>query len=92
VTKKRVVITDYVDYRARTRGFDVNDIESIVKHTEERYFDVETHRLVAIGRSNEKLVVIPYEESDEVCTPVTVHAVTRKQIRFRVNTGRFVYE
>ena len=90
--QKRVVITDYVAYRAETRGFDLRDVESMVRYTEERYFDVQTRRLVAVGHCGEKLVVVPYEESDEELIPVTVHAVTRQQIRFRVNTGRFVYE
>ena len=36
------------------------------------------------------LVVIPYERSDNVVAPVTIHAITRQQIRFRVKTGRFV--
>lgn len=88
---KRVIITEYVTYRARTRGFDIQDVEAIVRHSEERFFDVETHRLVAVGRSANRLVMIPYEETDEEVVPVTIHAVTRQQIRFRVNTGRFIH-
>ena len=89
--RKRVIITDYVTYRAHTRGFDIQDVESIVRHSEERFFDVETRRLVAVGRSANKLVMIPYEESDQELIPVTIHMVTRQQIRFRVNTGRFIH-
>jgi hypothetical protein len=91
VDRKRIIITDYVTYRARSRGFDIQDIESIVRHSEERFFDTETHRLVAVGRSANRLVMIPYEENDEEVVPVTVHAVTRQQIRFRVSTGRFIH-
>jgi hypothetical protein len=39
-----------------------------------------------------KLVLIPYEETDTKITPVTVHATTRQQIKFRINTGRFKHE
>jgi hypothetical protein len=91
VERKRIIITDYVTHRARTRGFDIQDIESIVRHSEEPFFDTETHRLVAVGRSAKRLVMIPYEENDEEVVPVTVHAVTRQQIRFRVSTGRFTH-
>ena len=46
--QKDIVISDYVLYRARTRGFSIQDIQSIVRYSEERYFDVETRRLVAV--------------------------------------------
>jgi hypothetical protein len=36
--------------------------------------------------------MIAYESVGEEITPVTVHAVTRQQIRFRVQTGRFTHE
>jgi len=34
--QKNVVISDYVSYRAHTRGFTIEDIESIVRYSEER--------------------------------------------------------
>lgn len=89
--QKNVVISDYVSYRAHTRGFTIEDIESIVRYSEERYFDVETRRLVAVGHSGNRIVMIPYEENEKELIPVTIHAVTRQQIRFRVHTGRFMY-
>ena len=89
--QKDIVISDYVFYRAHTRGFSIEDIQSIVRYSEERYFDVETRRLVAVGHSSNRIVMIPYEENEKELIPVTIHAVTRQQIRFRVNTGRFMY-
>ena len=89
--QKNVAISDYMVYRARTRGFTIKDIESIVRYSDERYFDVETRRLVAVGHSGNRLVMIPYEENDTELIPVTVHTVTRQQIRFRVNAGRLIY-
>jgi hypothetical protein len=88
---KRFVVTEYMQYRANTRGFDVKAVESIVRYSDERYFDVETRRYVAIGVHRGTTVVIPYEETEADLTAVTVHAITRQQIRFRVNSGRFIY-
>jgi hypothetical protein len=35
--------------------------------------------------------MIPYEEDETTLTPVTIHATTRQQIKFRLNTGRLNY-
>lgn len=86
---KDVILTDYLKYRAKLRSFDLGIVEEIVRFSTERYFDTETGRNVAVGMHRDKLVAVPYEEDDAGYTPVTVHAITRQQIRFRVNTGRF---
>jgi hypothetical protein len=48
----------------------------------------------SIGRHNDILVMIPYEETEnqdeKLIMPVTVHATSRQQIKFRLNSGRFV--
>lgn len=87
---KKFITTDYLVYRCNTRNFELAKIEFIVKHSSERYFDTETRRKVVIGNYNGILVLIPYEEDDDFIKPITVHAISRKQIRFRLNTGRFV--
>jgi hypothetical protein len=79
-------------YRARSRGFDLDKIEHVVRYSSERYTDTETGRPVAVGRHDDILVLVPYERGEDAITPVTVHAITRQQIRFRLRTGRFVYE
>jgi hypothetical protein len=79
-------------YRARLRGFDLDQVEHIVRYSSERYADTETERLVAVGRHDSTLVLVPYERDENTITPITVHAITRQQIRFRLKTGRFVYE
>ncbi len=84
--------TEYLKHRAAIRGFDLEKLEHIIRHSSERYFDTETGRHVAVGKHDEQLVMIPYETEQEVITPVTVHATTRQQIRFRLNTGRFINE
>jgi len=84
--------TDYLKYRAALRGFDLGKLEEIVRHSTERYFDTETERHVVVGRHNLQLVALPYEIENEVITPVTVHTITRQQIRFRLNTRRFIHE
>ena len=86
-----VAWTEYFRYRAALRGFDLDKIEEIVKHSAERYVDTATDRPVAIGRCGTILVLVPYEASGDVVTPITVHATTRRQTTLRVKTGRFVH-
>jgi hypothetical protein len=87
-----VAWTEYLRYRAELRGFDLNEIEQVVKSTRERYVDMATNRHVAVGRCGTTLVLVPYEVSGDVLTPVTIHATSRRQIDFRVKAGRFVHE
>ena len=86
---KKFIKTEYLEYRCETRGFDVSIIEHIVRYSTERYYDTETRRTVVIGSHHNILVLIPYEENELELKPITVHAINRKQIRFRLNTGRF---
>ena len=76
-------------YRGRLRGFELSLVEDIVRYSSERYIDMETQRLVVVGRYNERLVLIPYEREDQDVTPVTIHVTTRQQINFRLRTGRY---
>jgi hypothetical protein len=84
--------TDYLKYRAALRGFDLEKLEAIVRYSTERYFDTETERHVVVGRHNLQLVIIPYEVNSENITPVTVHPISRQQVKFRLNTRRFIHE
>lgn len=87
-----LIWTDYLQYRARLRGFDLAMIEHIVRYSGERFIDTETRRLIAIGRIEGLLVMIPCDTDQGSITPVTVHATTRQQINFRLKTGRFINE
>ena len=84
-----IIWTDYLKYRASIRQFDLAKIEHIIRHSSERYFDIETRRSIAIGRHDEQLVMIPYDADNDTITPVTIHVTTRQQIQFRLRTGRF---
>ena len=90
----KLIWSDYIKYRVQLRGFDLAKIEEILRFSEERYFDTATHRMVVIGRHDRFLVMIPYDkiedEDGEFITPVTVHTTSRQQIKFRLNSGRFV--
>lgn len=90
--EKTFIVTEYLKYRIELRGFDLSLIEKIVRYSEERYLDTETSRLIVVGEHDKKLVMIPYEETQDTITPITVHATSRQQIKFRLNTGRFTYE
>jgi hypothetical protein len=92
MTAKICIFTDYLKFRAELRGFDLLKIESILRYSQERYFDIETQRRIVVGEHGNRLVMIPYEESDTEITPVTIHATTRQQIKFRLNTGRLTHE
>ena len=59
-------------------------------HSVERYFDTITRRIIAVGRHDDRLVMVPYEEKKDTITPITIHVTTRQQINFRPKTGRFV--
>ncbi len=90
---KTVVWTEYLKYRAELRGFDLPNLEEILRYSDERYYDSTTGRMIAIGKDREKLVMIPYEETGEnEFTPVTIHATNRKQINYRVKSGRLINE
>ena len=90
MSEKKFVTTDYLIYRSDTRGFDLNQIEYIVRYSSEKYFDTESGRKVVVGNHHGILVLIPYDEDDKYIKPITIHSITRKQIRFRINAGRFV--
>jgi hypothetical protein len=88
----RIVWSDYMRYRLRLRDFDLATVEHIVRYSGERYRDTVTGRLVAVGRHDERLLVIPYEHSGETLTRATVHVTSRQQINLRVKSGRFTNE
>ena len=88
----KVVWSDYMKFRAAQRGYDLTKIEEIVRYSDERYYDTVTHRVAVVGRHHNRLVVIPIEREGNSILPVTIHAVTRQQIRLRLRSGRFIYE
>lgn len=87
-----IVWTDYLRYRVELRGFDLAAIERILRRTTERYVDAATGRLVAIGRHQGSLVLVPYEQHADQLTPVTVHVTSRRQVNVRLRSGRFRHE
>ncbi len=87
----RIVWTAYLQYRARLRNFQLDHIEEVLRYSNERYYDTRSGRFVAIGRCGKRLCAIPYEISDEVIVPITVHATSRPQILQRLRTGRYVH-
>lgn len=88
----RVYWTEYMAYRTRLRGFDLAEIESVIRYSAERYVDTATGSLIAVGRHKKDLVMIPYDKAGERLTPVTVHVTSRQQIKSRVTSGRFRHE
>ncbi len=87
---KQIIWTDYFKYRAKLRGFNLPHIEEILKHSTERYHDTATGRFVVIGKDAKVMVMIPYEVDDKnTITPITIHATNRKQINYRLKSGRY---
>lgn len=87
-----IIWSDYIKYRAGLRGFELTKVENVLRYSDERYFDTVTRRIIAVGRHDDLLIMVPYEKEGSKITPVTIHATTRQQISFRLKTGRFVYE
>ncbi len=81
-----------MQYRVRLRGFDLAEVERVLRYSIERYLDTATGRFVAVGHHRERLIMVLYEREGDVLTPVTVHATTRQQINFRVRAERFRHE
>jgi hypothetical protein len=90
-TPDMFVWTDYMKYRARLRGFDLGEIERIVRFGDERYIDTVTDRRVVVGRHDRLMVAIPYEETAGAVTPITVHVTSRQQVNFRIRSGRYAH-
>lgn len=87
----KFVWTDYMKYRAKLRGFELPKVENILRYSGEIYFDTATQRLIAVGKHDDRLVMIPYEKYENEIIPVSIHATTHQQINFRLKTGRFIY-
>ena len=88
----KIVWSTYMKFRAAQRGYDLTKIEEIVRYSDEQYFDTVTHRVVVVGRHDDRLVVILIEREGNSIMPVTIHAMSRQQIRFRLRSGRFTHE
>jgi len=84
-----IVWSEYMKYRIKLRGFSLGKVEEILKYSAERYFDNSSHRMVAVGKHDNRLVIIPYDQENDAITPATIHATSRQQIKFRLNSGRF---
>ena len=59
--QRDIIWSDYFKYRVQLRGYDISEIERILRYSEERYYDTETFRQVVISRHDKRLVIIPYE-------------------------------
>lgn len=88
----KIIWSEYLKYRAHLRKFNLEKIEEILRFSSERYYDTETDRFLAVGKHNQTLVIIPYEINGDSIQPITIHAITRQQIRFRLKTGRFIIQ
>ncbi len=89
----QIVWTDYFKYRIKLRGFNLSNVEEILRYSTERYYDTATDRLVVVGKDANVMVMIPHEIDEEnTITPITIHAASRQQISYRVKSGRFQNE
>jgi hypothetical protein len=65
--------TRYFRNRCIQRHFNIEKAENIIRYSSERYFDIDFSRLIVVGSIDNRLILIPYEERDNVITPVTIH-------------------
>ena len=89
---KTIVWTEYLKYRTKLRGFNIQKLENMLKYSNEKYFDIATDRLIVVGKHEKILVMIPYEETKINIIPITVHATNRQQINYRIKSGRLINE
>jgi len=87
-----ILWSNYMMYRLELRGFNQKQVEKILRYSVERYYDVETQRMVVIGRHDDRLVMIPYEQKINTVTPVTIHSISRQLIKLRLKSRRFTNE
>jgi hypothetical protein len=69
--------------------------EHIYLNASERYFDTETERDIAvhrvrIGRRRMAQMMLAYEEYAEHVEFVTIHKINRRDINFKIQTGRWI--
>jgi hypothetical protein len=62
-----IIWTDYMRYRARLRGYSLDEVEKIVRFSAERYVDEATARHLVVGRHGGSLVLIPFETRRRGC-------------------------
>jgi hypothetical protein len=86
------ILTEYFRFRLQLKKYEFDKMFGIIKCSIEKYYDTETGRTVVIGKHIDKLVLIPYEITEESVIPVTIHVITRQQINFRIKPGRLKYE
>jgi hypothetical protein len=87
-----IVWTDYMRYRAELRGFELDELERILRFSPERYIDHASGRRLVVGSHGSRLVTIPYDLSEERMVPITVHRTSRQQINARLKSGRYTHE
>lgn len=87
-----IIWTDYLRYRAELRGFDLEEVEKVLRFSTERYLDRTTGRRIIVGRHGDSLVLVPFDVVGEDLVPVTVHRTSRQQIHARLKSGRYIHE
>lgn len=92
---KEIHYSDYFRYRMQFRRIPEGVPEQIFLHATERYFDTETQRNVAVhrvrlGRRRRAQMMLAYEEYANHVEFVTIHKINRREINFRIRTGRWI--
>ncbi|MBC8458636.1 MAG: hypothetical protein H8D67_11640 [Deltaproteobacteria bacterium] len=92
---KEIHYTDYFRYRMQFRHISAGVPEEIYLNATERYFDTETLRDIAVhqvrlGRRRRAQMMLAYEEYAEHVEFVTIHKINRREINFRIQTGRWI--
>lgn len=90
---KEIIYTAHLELRLKLRGIPHNLPRAIYKTAEERYFDRETEKNVAVKRVNYKgkkrELMLAYQETDAGAHLVTIHPLKEYQKVSRVKSGRW---
>lgn len=91
----KIVYSEHLKYRINMRGIPYKAPRRIVLTSPERYFDIATNYMIAIGDLNlsgsRKLVTVVYDIIDPDTTKiVTAQFITRAKILSRIKIRRWI--
>jgi hypothetical protein len=91
-----VKYSNHLEFKIRVRKIPANLPERIYRESTERYYNHYSFRHIAImmvqyGRRR-TLMMVAYDEFPDSVELITIHPITKKQIRDRIQIGRWTYE
>ena len=91
-----VIYSRHLQFRMQMRGIPEKMPERIYRESQQRYYNHHTLRRVAVmevqHNRRRTLMMIAYDQFAEHADLLTIHPITKDQIRERLRTGRWTDE